>query len=174
MKIGIISDSHRKPGRTKRAIGLLVKNGAEYLIHAGDLVEETSLKLLHESGVPYIAVFGNNNRHLKNREKKYNLVSEPHYFDLAGLKFKLMHIPVYLVPDVDVVIFGHTHTKYINHSGKALFINPGEVCARNKDISECVMIDVQPDKFVTTYYYRKIKTDEWIDISHEFEKPQGV
>ena len=170
MKIGIISDSHRKPKRTKRAIDLLVKNGAEFFIHAGDIVEEETLKMLQATNLPYIAVFGNNDRHLRGLEKKYNLAVEPHYFDLAGLKFKLMHIPVYLVPDVDVVVFGHTHTKYINHSGKALFINPGEVCARNKDISECVMLETLREKFITTYYFRKIKTDEWIAHASEFER----
>lgn len=170
MKIGIISDSHRKPGRAKRAIDLLVKDGAEFLIHAGDLVEEINIKQLADTNLPYIAVFGNNDRHLRGLEKKYNLVVEPHYFELAGLKFKLMHIPVYLVPDVDVVIFGHTHTKYINHSGKALFINPGEVCARNKDISECVMLEIFENKFITTYNYRKLKTDEWLRVTHEFER----
>jgi len=170
MKIGILSDSHRKPGRTKRAVDLLIKNGAEFLIHAGDIVEEETLKILQNSGVYYIAVFGNNDRHLKYLDKKYAIVNEPHYFELDGLKFKLMHIPVYLVPDVDIVIFGHTHTKYINHSGKALFINPGEVCARNKDLSECVLLETRPDKFITTYYYRKIKSDEWIEKLHEFER----
>jgi hypothetical protein len=170
MKIGIISDSHRKPGRARRAIELLIKNGAEFFVHAGDIVEEETLKILANTNIPYIAVFGNNDRHLRNLEKKYNLVSEPHYFELDGLKFKLMHIPVYLVPDVDVVIFGHTHTKYINHSGKALFINSGEVCARNKEISECVMLETSKQKFVTTYYYRKIKTDEWLHIVHEHER----
>ena len=170
MKIGILSDSHRKPKRAKRAIELLINNGAEFLIHAGDIVEEEVLKILHNSKLPYVAVFGNNDRHLKGLEKEYSLFLEPYYFEIEDLRFKLMHIPVYLVPDVDVVVFGHTHTKYINHSGKALFINPGEVCARNKDISECVMLETTPDKYITTYYYRKIKTSEWISHTVEFEK----
>lgn len=148
----------------------MLDNGAQYFIHAGDLVDEQNLKSLQESGKPYTAVFGNNDRHLREISAAYNVFVEPHYFEVAGLKFKLMHIPVHLVPDVDIIVFGHTHTKYINHSGKALFINPGEACARNKDISECVMLEVLPDKFITTYYYRKIKTDEWIDKIHEFKR----
>ena len=170
MKIGILSDSHRKSKRAKRAIDLLMDNGAEFLIHAGDIVEEDVLKTLQNSKLPYVAVFGNNDRHLKGLEKVYSLFPEPYYFELETLRIKLMHIPVYLVPDVDLVIFGHTHTKYINHSGKALFINPGEVCARNKDISECVLLEVLADKYITTYYYRKIKTNEWIAHVMEFEK----
>jgi len=170
LKIGIISDSHRKPGRANRALKLLMDSGAEHFIHAGDIVDEEMLKHLQSSKLPYTAVFGNNDRHLWQLREKYNLHTEPYYFELSGLKFKLMHIPVYLVPDVDVIIFGHTHTKYINHSGKALFINPGEVCARNKDISECVMLEVLSEKFITTYYYRKIKTDEWLEVTHEFKR----
>jgi putative phosphoesterase len=170
MKIGIISDSHRKPRRAGRAIDLLIDKGCEFFIHAGDIVEEETLKILQSTKLPYVAVFGNNDRHLRGLEKTYNLVLEPYCFELDGLRFKLMHIPVYLVPDVDVVVFGHTHTKYINHSGKALFINPGEVCARNKDISECVMLETLPYRYKTTYYYRKIKTNEWLSHTVEFEK----
>jgi len=39
MKIGIISDTHRKVKKTKKAISLLIENGAEFIIHAGDIVE---------------------------------------------------------------------------------------------------------------------------------------
>ncbi len=39
MKIGILSDTHKKEKRSQKVVDLLVKNGAEFLIHAGDIVK---------------------------------------------------------------------------------------------------------------------------------------
>jgi len=170
LKIGILSDTHRKVGRTKKIVELLKSSGAEYLIHAGDIVEEATLKELQKSGIPFTAVFGNNDKHLRELKEEFKLVYEPSYFGLDGLKFKLMHIPIYLNPDADVVIFGHTHKKYINFTGKTLFLNPGEACARNKELSECMMLETSNEKFIVTYFYRKIKTDTWNTNETEFER----
>lgn len=170
MRIGIFSDTHRKVGRAKRIIELLASLGSEYLVHAGDIVEEETLKELKKCGLPFKAVFGNNDRHLRELKDEYGLVYEPYYFDLDRLKFKLMHIPVYLNPDADVVIFGHTHKKYINFTGKTLFLNPGEACARNKDLSECLLLETSENAYKVSYFYRKIKTDTWNRHDTEFHK----
>ncbi|MDY0234220.1 MAG: metallophosphoesterase family protein, partial [Sulfurimonas sp.] len=63
MKIGIISDTHSKVKMAKNAINLLIESGAEFIIHAGDIVERETLELLKNSKVPYIAVYGNNDAH---------------------------------------------------------------------------------------------------------------
>jgi predicted phosphodiesterase len=54
MKIGIMSDTHKKVGRAKKVIDLLIENGAEYILHAGDIVKEEVLEYL-ELKIPYIA-----------------------------------------------------------------------------------------------------------------------
>jgi hypothetical protein len=128
------------------------------------------LRELQKSGLAFTAVFGNNDKHLRRVQDEFGLVYEPAYFELGGLRFKLMHIPMYLNPDADVVIFGHTHKKYINFTGKTLFLNPGEACARNKDLSECLTLEITDKKFIVTYYYRKIKTDVWNTHETEFER----
>lgn len=168
IKVGIFSDTHRKAGRAKKIIDLLVSVGCEHIVHAGDIVEEAVLKELKKCGLPFTAVLGNNDKHLRDLKEEYSLVYEPSYFGIGGLKFKLMHIPIYLNPDADVVIFGHTHKKYINFTGKTLFLNPGEACARNKEISECMTLDASDEKFVVAYYYRKVKTDMWNKHETEF------
>ncbi len=168
MKIGIFSDTHRKAGRAKKIIELLSSLGSEYLIHAGDIVEEETLLELKKNALPFTAVFGNNDRHLRGLKDDYDLVYEPHYLELGGLKFKLMHIPIYLNPDADVIIFGHTHKKYINFTGKTLFLNPGEACARNKDLSECLLLETSDESYKISYFYRKIKTDTWNRHDTEF------
>ncbi len=158
MRIGIISDTHSKVAMAGEALDLLIKNGAEFIIHAGDIGEVQTLNLLKNCGVGYVAVYGNNDAHLAEFHGKYNLVQEPHYFKLANTKFKLMHLPYYMAPDSDVIIFGHTHEFEVDFKNGTLFLNSGEVCARSKPLSECAMLEVSQDKFLVTYYTKEIKT----------------
>lgn len=159
MKIGIISDTHKKIKRASKALDMLLENGAEFIIHAGDIVEENVLKLLQESQKGYVAVYGNNDAHLVSHHKEYNLVQEPHYFELAKTSFKLMHLPFYMAPDAEVVISGHTHEFSCEFINGTLFLNPGESCARNKPLSECALLEIHASSFVVTYYTRKKKAD---------------
>jgi len=72
-----------------------------------------------------------------------------------------MHLPFYMTPDTNIVISGHTHAfeqKYINNT---LYINPGELCARNKALSECVMLEIKEDKYIITYNYRNPSIKTW-------------
>jgi len=152
MKIGIISDTHKKVKKTKNALAMLIENGAEFIIHAGDIVELEILQMLKECSLDYIAVYGNNDAHLVQHHKDFELVQEPFYFKLAGLKFKLMHLPYYMAPDADVVVFGHTHQFHNEFNNGTLFLNSGEICGRKKPVSECLMLDILDDKFIVTQY----------------------
>jgi len=159
MKIGIISDTHTKVKKTAYAIETLVKEGAELIVHAGDIVELDILDLLKDCGLKYIAVYGNNDAHLGQHHSKYNLVQEPYYFKMQDTKFKLMHLPFYMTPDTDVVISGHTHTFHCEFENSTLFINPGEVCARSKPTSEWMMLNVSEEKFCVVRYTRDNKSE---------------
>jgi putative phosphoesterase len=159
MKIGILSDTHKKYKKAKVIIEMLIADGAEFIIHAGDIVEKEILDLLNTCGKRYVAVYGNNDSHLVSYHNEYNLVQEPYYFKLADTNFKLMHLPFYMTPDTEVVVFGHTHQFKSELINGTLFLNPGEACARNKPISECVMLEVDTAAFHVTYYARKKKTD---------------
>ena len=163
MKIGIISDSHRKVKKLKTALKMLIHNGAEFIIHSGDIVEKEALELLKDSGLKYVVVYGNNDAHLHKYQDKYNLVQEPYYFKLAGAKFKLMHMPYYMKPDVDVIVYGHTHMFNCQYKHKTLFLNSGEICARKKPISECMMLEVKNDEFIVTQYNMKENRDVFTD-----------
>ncbi len=161
MKIGILSDTHKKVKKAKKALNLLLQNGAEFIIHAGDIVEKETLELLANCGKKYIVVYGNNDAHLTQYHEKYNLVQEPYYFKLSNTKFKLMHLPFYMSSDAEVIIFGHTHQFEAEFIKGTLFVNPGEVCARNKPISECVMLEVLENAFIVQYYIRKEKEKKY-------------
>jgi putative phosphoesterase len=166
MKIGILSDSHTKAKRAKEAITMLIDEGAEFLIHAGDIGDVEVLKALKESYLRYVAVYGNNDAHLAHFHGQYNLVQEPHYFKLENTKFKLMHLPYYMNADSEVIIFGHTHEFSVEFtSNGTLYLNPGESCARNKPLSECVLLEVTDDEFLVTYYAKKPK-----DLEFKYKK----
>ncbi len=161
MKIGILSDSHFKSDYTKEVIDFLKQNGAQYLIHAGDLCIEQNLKYLEESGLIYVSVFGNNDLSLLSLAHKYNIKKEPYFFKIEELTFKLMHLPYYLNGDCDVVIFGHTHTFESEYKNGTLFLNPGEVCARKKPFIESILLEINKNEYIINYYLRDINKKEF-------------
>jgi len=173
MRVGLISDTHKKLGRAKKAVDLLIDKGIEFLIHAGDIVREELLEYIESKGLRYVAVLGNNDFHLYSVVDKYELVTEPFYFKLAGKTWKLMHYPKYIFPlDTDIIVYGHTHDVDITFNGKNLILNPGEVCARDHGFSTCMTLDIEPEKYTVTLYYRKIGEDEWKSKVKEFLLPK--
>ncbi len=170
MKIGVLSDSHFKVEYTKEVIDLLKESGAKYLIHAGDLCLEENLKLLEESGLTYVSVFGNNDMSLISVSNKYNIKQEPYPFKIKETTFKLMHLPYYMTGDCDVVIFGHTHIFESEYKNNTLFLNPGEVCAREKPLVECVLLEIKDNEYIINYYSRDINKKEFLKKEIIYEK----
>ncbi len=170
MKIGILSDTHSKVGRAKKVIDHLIENGAEYLVHAGDICEVEVLEYIVQTKLPYIAVYGNNDAHMVQYHHDFNLVQEPHNFKIDEHTFKLMHLPYYMNPDANIVIFGHTHTFECDYKNNTLFLNPGEACARNKPISECLMLSITDGGYTIDAYSRPIKTKVWTKQAINFER----
>ena len=157
LKVGILSDSHGKNELLKEAIDFLKEEGARYLLHLGDFETPQNLAILDKAKLPYAAVFGNNDRTLLNIASHYAIYSEPHYLKIKDVTFKLMHHPLYMSADVDVILYGHLHKfQYEVHQGK-LFLNPGEVCARNKALSEAVLLEIEPKSFIINYFAKNIE-----------------
>ena len=162
LKLGILSDSHTKTALHQEAIRHLLAQGAEYLIHAGDIMLEEHLQMLEDAPVPYICVYGNNDTSLISLYGQYNMYREPHYFTINHLKLKLMHLPYYMNADADIVISGHTHIFDCSLKGETLFINSGEVCAREKPLTECAIVEVSYDKkYAVTHYFKEPRATEW-------------
>jgi len=155
VKIGIVSDSHRKIGLLEDAISVIKKEGCTHIIHAGDIVLKESLELLKNSGLDYTAVLGNNDIALIEYMDKYNLFKEPHYFKLGDLTFKLMHLPYFLSGDADVVIYGHTHYFKAEKKGKTLYLNPGEICARKKPLSEFAILETKGHSYIVKRFLKE-------------------
>jgi len=170
MKIGILSDSHTKVDYTEDVINHLKENDVQYLIHAGDLCIEKNLELLEKSGLTYVSVFGNNDRGLFSVSDKYFIKKEPYYFKIKDIKFKLMHLPYHLTPDTDIVIFGHTHMFECEYTNKTLFVNPGEVCAREKPLIECVILDINENEYIISYYFKNINENNFEKEEYKYER----
>ena len=169
LKIALLSDPHREVEYQQEALDFLLSKGAEYIIHAGDLVCVANLEMLKKTGLPYICVFGNNDYSLAHLSNEYRIKKEPYCFKIKETTFKLMHLPYYLNNDTDVVIFGHTHQFETDYKGDTLFINPGEICAREKPKSECVFLEINENEYIINYYSRKIneKSFESKEIRYE-------
>jgi len=161
LKIGILSDSHTKTALHHEAIEHLLAEGAEYLLHAGDIMLEKHLQILEDAPVPYICVYGNNDSSLISLHGKYNIYQEPYYFKIDELKIKMMHLPYYMSADADMVVSGHTHIFESSLSGDTLFINSGEVCAREKPLTECAMVEIFDGVFSVKHYYRELNQNLW-------------
>ncbi len=171
MKIAVLSDSHFKTDYTKEVLDLLISKGATYIIHAGDLQIEANLKLLKDTGLPYVSVFGNNDYSLTHLSNEYKIEKEPYLFKIEDIKFKLMHLPFYLNSgDSDVVIYGHTHIYETEYNNNTLFLNPGEVCARDKPIIESVLLEINDNEYIINYYSRNTAEKDFIKEEIRYER----
>ena len=147
--IGIISDTHDKLEQTQKMVEYLRGLGISYLIHAGDIGQSVA-NYLAALPIKTVAVYGNTDTSLQNPGGNLILQKQPYYFKIGSTTFKLMHQPWFLSPDSDVIIYGHLH-KFECQKAKSLFLNPGEVCAREKPRSECATLDLQ--SLAVEYHY---------------------
>ncbi len=170
LKIGILSDSHHRTKLHKEAITHLLQEGAEYLLHAGDIGSKEHINMLQATQKPYRVVFGNNDHHLMPLSKSYSIYKEPYYFTLDSLRIKLMHLPYYMTPDVDLIISGHTHQFHAQEINGKLFLNPGEICAREKNATECVLLSVTSKEWTIDRFYRTVDAKKWESERIIFER----
>jgi len=161
LKIGVLSDTHHRTKLHKEAIAHLLQEGAEYLLHAGDIGSKEHINMLQATQKPYRVVFGNNDHHLLALATTHQIYKEPYYFKIDTLKIKMMHLPYYMTPDVDLVISGHTHHFQAENINGTLFINPGEICAREKNATECLLLSVTTTEWVIDRFYRTIDAKKW-------------
>jgi len=170
IRIGVLSDTHKRGDLQEKAIAHLKRCGAEYLLHLGDLVLPENLINLANSNLAYAAVFGNNDYALKGMDNSYRIKKEPYYLKIEDTTIKMMHHPYYLSNDCDIILFGHLHKFSVEYKGGSLYLNPGEICAREKNLSECAIIEVNNQFFNVEYYFRDIKSDIWDSKSFNFKR----
>ena len=144
MKICIVSDSHDNARLLNAAVEQAKAEGAEAVLHCGDVIGANTLKQTLKLGLPIHVVHGNN---LGDPSAFYGLAARfqgqlRYYgadadFDLAGRRICLVHYPhcgraFAATGDFDLVCCGHSHEAAIlaqpNLKGDFTWlINPGTV-----------------------------------------------
>jgi len=144
MKICIVSDSHDNRKLLDVAVEDAKACGAEAVLHCGDVVAPTTLRVLQKHGLPVHVIHGNNTGDLYNMallaqepDSVIRFYGQDAGIELAGKKIFIVHYPHYAramatTGDWDLVCCGHDHRVEINSitsvKGHATtLINPGTV-----------------------------------------------
>ncbi len=144
MKICIVSDSHDNRALLAAAATAAKQQGAEALLHCGDVVAPAILSVLQPLGLPVHVIHGNNSGDLQLMTR---IASRPgsvvRYYGqdagirLGGRRIFIVHYPhsartMAATGDWDLVCYGHDHTANIERvpnikGGHTLLVNPGTV-----------------------------------------------
>lgn len=129
--VGLISDTH-VPVRARKIPQAVFETfeKADFIVHAGDLVELAVLDELEELA-PVLAIRGN-----MDRPEVSGALPKMNSLRIFDWKIGVMHNPNVLFgmskmkeiakkKGLDVFIYGHTHRSSIKWVGNTLFINPG-------------------------------------------------
>ena len=134
MRIGILSDTHDQVARTALAVEMLIAEGAEVLIHCGDL---TGTAIVSECGrLPSYYVFGNNDfeeEGLRRAMARVGGTCLEHggVTILDGKRVAVTHgdslaeVRRLRALDPDYLMFGHSHRPTDETDGPTRWINPG-------------------------------------------------
>jgi putative phosphoesterase len=143
MKIAVLSDTHADANQVERVVSRLQKHlqGVDQILHAGDIVCKELLDALG-TFAPVQAVVGN----MDPAEIRNNL-PESRVLQLAGHSIGLVHgwgapgdLPRRVVehfigtagkPEVEMVVFGHSHQPYNEKRSGVLLLNPGSPTDRH-------------------------------------------
>jgi hypothetical protein len=134
MRIGILSDTHDRIQRTQSAVKLLFAQGAETLVHCGDL---TGPEVVAECAMlPCYYVFGNNDFGETTLERAMTssggiCLGYGGVIELGGRKIAVTHgdeparMRRLLAQKPEFLFYGHSHHPSDFQRGLTRWINPG-------------------------------------------------
>lgn len=141
MLIGAVSDSHDNLPLIEKAVQILNEQKVELVLHAGDYVAPFTLAVFKKLNCLLIGVFGNNDGDHEFLKRRFSEIPNCTVNDrfaavtVEGCKIALLHgdesdLLCALIDSeyFDFIIHGHSHKCSIEHHGKTLSINPGELC----------------------------------------------
>ena len=144
MKICIVSDSHDRGPMLAEAIAIAKAEGAEAVIHCGDLIGVNTVKASLKLGLPLHVIHGNNLGDVVALAR-VSIRSDGvlHYhgrdadLELGGRRIFVTHYPHYghgmaCSGDYDLVCCGHSHVPIVRQQpnikgGQTWLVNPGTV-----------------------------------------------
>lgn len=143
MRIAILSDSHDHMPNLSRAVQLANREGAEVLLHCGDLISPFMLKYLNRFHGPVHLIYGNNtgDQHLIASRCATVYDNLHHHgqhasFHIGTYRVALNHYPELARPlaqsgQYDLVCCGHNHIHAEERFGQSLLINPGDLLGKD-------------------------------------------
>lgn len=146
MIICIVSDSHDRADALARAVRDAKDQGAEAVIHCGDLIGAQTIKPALAVGLPMHAIHGNNvgdpqAMHYQSRMSKGQLqyYGPDAALELGGRRIFVVHYDNYgyamaCTGEWDLVCCGHSHKAEARQvanvkGGRSWLVNPGTVAA---------------------------------------------
>ena len=144
MKVCIVSDSHDHRPLLEAAVRAAKQQGAEAVLHCGDVVAPSTLSVLKPVGLPVHVIHGNNSGDLymmaRIANKPGNLITfygQDAELEVGGRRIFMVHYPHYAkaiatTGDYDLVCCGHDHEAKIEtvaniKGGATWVVNPGTV-----------------------------------------------
>ena len=152
MRIGIVSDTHDQVARTARAVRRLADEGAEALVHCGDL---TGPDIVHECAeLPSYFVFGNNDFDRSGLRRAMTEIGavclgDSGDFELGGRRIAVTHGDVsselrrLTAREPDYLLFGHSHIATDERIGATRLINPGAL--HRAPVWTVALLDLETD-----------------------------
>jgi putative phosphoesterase len=163
MKICILSDSHDNRYLLDTAVEQAKSHGAQAVLHCGDVVAPTTLRVLKKYALPVHVIHGNNQGDLHGMTRLAadtdNLIryhGQDAGFTLAKRRIFMVHYPHYAhamacTGDYDLVCCGHDHRASVasvaNVKGTSTwYVNPGTVGGIGTDPTY-VLADLEAMRF---------------------------
>jgi len=143
MRIAVVSDSHDHIPNLRQAVLRANQEGAELLIHCGDLISPFMLPCLERFNGQVHVIFGNNSgdQHLIASRCAAPGSRIRHHgthgaFTVDALRIAIEHCPRWARAlagsgDFDLVCYGHTHLFHAERLGDCLLLNPGELLGKD-------------------------------------------
>lgn len=165
MKIGILADTHVPdilPALPQRVFDLF--SGVDLILHAGDVTDLSVLQQLEPIAQTF-AVYGEHDsalvRHYLDEKQRLTfggravgIVHGSRAWEgplwrrlklLLSPQWRMQILLGYVVRqfnDVDVIVFGHSHTPYIKMHGNTLLFNPGSLLPRRGHVGSVGLLEI--------------------------------
>jgi hypothetical protein len=152
MLIAILADSHDHIPNLQRAVSLANREGAELLIHCGDLISPFMLPYLHAFHGEVHLIYGNNagDQHLIASRCATVFDNIEHHGSHGTIVAGSFRIAFHHYPEIareqaltgthDLVCYGHDHIFLVERLGSCLLVNPGDLLGKDA-VPSFVLLD---------------------------------
>lgn len=162
MKIGVVSDTHLSDRRSVRLPEALVQglSGVELIVHAGDWISPRVVEEL-EQIAPVEGVAGNNDGLDIIDRFGYKRIVEA-----ASVRIGLIHgdglaktterraFDAFEGENVHAIVFGHSHTPYLEWKSGILLFNPGSPTdKRRQPLYSYGILEIQEERITAAHHY---------------------